>query len=239
MQLGPVRFKVSAKEQAARRPFEHKLIVRETEFVLPDSQQDLRPAQIYDFLINDDRRNSRILDDVIASIREGRSPIVLTERREHATLLASHLERHAPKLVVLVGGRSVRERRAAAARLAALAPDEPRVIVATGKFVGEGFDDARLDTLFLTMPISWDGLLVQYVGPLHRLHPAKREVRVFDYVDGAVPVLRRMFDKRLKGYRAAGYEMGELPDGFELLAEPEYDEGGWDVDLETTEDRGC
>jgi superfamily II DNA or RNA helicase len=237
MQLGPVRFKVSAKEQAARRPFEHKLIVRETEFVLPDSQQDLRPAQIYDFLINDDRRNSRILDDVIASIREGRSPIVLTERREHATLLASHLECHAPKLVVLVGGRSVRERRAAAARLAALAPDEPRVIVATGKFVGKGFDDARLDTLFLTMPISWDGLLVQYVGPLHRLHPAKREVRVFDYVDGAVPVLRRMFDKRLKGYRAAGYEMGELPDGFELLAEPEYHEGGWDVDLETTEDR--
>ena len=98
----------------------------------------------------------------------------------------------------------------------------PRVIVATGKFVGEGFDYARLDTLFLTMPISWDGLLVQYVGRLHRLHPAKKEVRVFDYVDGTVPVLRRMFDKRLKGYRAAGYEKGELPDGFELLAEPEY-----------------
>jgi superfamily II DNA or RNA helicase len=161
---------------------------------------------------------------------------VLTERREHATLLAGHLERHAPKLVVLMGGGGVRQRRAAAARLAALAPDEPRVIVATGKFVGEGFDDARLDTLFLTMPISWDGLLVQYVGRLHRLHPAKKEVRVFDYVDGGVPALRRMFDKRLKGYRSTGYEKGELPDGFELLAEPDYDDGGWDVDRETTED---
>jgi superfamily II DNA or RNA helicase len=236
MQIGPVRFKISAKEQAARRPFEHKLIVRETELVLPDSQQDLRPAQIYDFLVKDDRRNGLILDDVIASIREGRSPIVLTERREHATLLAGHLERHAPKLVVLMGGGGVRQRRAAAARLAALAPDEPRVIVATGKFVGEGFDDARLDTLFLGMPISWDGLLVQYVGRLHRLHPAKKEVRVFDYVDGGVPALRRMFDKRLKGYRSTGYEKGELPDGFELLAEPDYDDGGWDVDRETTED---
>jgi len=237
MQLGPVRFKISAKEQAARRPFEHKLIVRETQFELPDSQRDLRPAQIYDLLVNDDRRNGGILDDVIASIREGRSPIVLTERREHATLLAGQLERHASNLVVLMGGKGVRQRRAVAAKLAALAPDEARVIVATGKFVGEGFDDARLDTLFLTMPISWDGLLVQYVGRLHRLHSAKKEVRVFDYVDGAVPVLRRMFDKRLKGYRATGYEKGELPDGFELLAEPEYDEGGWDVDLETIADR--
>ena len=85
--------------------------------------------------------------------------------------------------------------------------------------------------------VSWDGLLVQYVGRLRRLHPAKKEVRVFDYVDAAVPVLRRMFDRRLKGYRATGYEKGELPDGFELLAKPRNDEGGWDADLETTEDR--
>lgn len=237
MQLGPVRFKISAKEQAARRPFEHKLIVRETEFELGPAHKDLTPSQLYDLLANDSRRNGRILDDVLASIREGRSPIVLTERRQHATLLASHLERHAPKLVVLMGGRGVRERRAVAASLAALDPNEPRVIVATGKFVGEGFDDARLDTLFLTMPISWDGLLLQYVGRLHRLHPAKTEVRVFDYVDGAVPALRRMFEKRLKGYRATGYEKGELPDGFELLAEPEYDEGGWDIDPLTDEEQ--
>ena len=97
----------------------------------------------------------------------------------------------------------------AIARHPLLGKDEPRVIVATGRYAGEGFDDARLDTLFLAMPISWRGTLQQYVGRLHRTHPGKSEVRVYDYVDHNMPVLTRMFSKRLKGYHAMGYIVDE------------------------------
>ena len=92
-------------------------------------------------------------------------------------------------------------------KLAAIPNDEERLLSATGRYIGEGFDDARLDTLFLTMPISWKGTLQQYVGRLHRQHGGKNEVRVYDYVDQKVPVLRRMYERRLKGYQAMGYEV--------------------------------
>ena len=100
----------------------------------------------------------------------------------------------------------MRARRELAARLAAIPADEPRLLLATGRYAGEGFDDARLDTLFLALPIAWRGTLVQYAGRLHRQHAGKSEVRIYDYVDRSVPVLERMFQKRLRGYRAIGYE---------------------------------
>ncbi len=112
-------------------------------------------------------------------------------------------------------------------RLAAIPEAQERLVLATGRYIGEGFDDARLDTLFLALPVSWKGTLVQYTGRLHRLHPGKRVVRIFDYVDREVPMLLRMFEKRLRGYRAIGYARGEAPLGY---AEPkddlvvEYDE---------------
>ena len=87
----------------------------------------------------------------------------------------------------------------------------PRVILATGSYIGEGFDDARLDTLFLSMPISWKGTLQQYVGRLHRLYDAKRIVRVYDYVDSNVQMLARMYARRLKGYSAIGYRICHTP----------------------------
>jgi superfamily II DNA or RNA helicase len=107
--------------------------------------------------------------------------------------------------------------------------NEPRTIVATGKFIGEGFDDAMLDTLFLTLPVSWKGVVAQYVGRLHRRHSGKREVRIFDYVDREVPRLSRMFDRRLKSYRSLGYSVGDLSDEFELCADPDVE-----VDVATT-----
>ena len=97
------------------------------------------------------------------------------------------------------------ERLTAATRLASIPDHESRLVTATGRYIGEGFDDARLDTLSLAMPVSWKGTLVQYTGRLHRLHPGKTEVRIYDYVDREVPMLVRMFDKRLRGYRAIGY----------------------------------
>ena len=117
-------------------------------------------------------------------------------------------------LVILRGGMGAKADRAVRAQLDAIPPNEERILLATGRYVGEGFDDARLDTLFLALPVSWKGTIVQYTGRLHRLHPGKREVPIFDYVDREVPVLLRMFEKRLRGYRAIGYARGEAPLGY-------------------------
>jgi superfamily II DNA or RNA helicase len=132
--------------------------------------------------------------------------------------------------------------RAVRAQLEAIPPNEDRLLLAIGRYIGEGFDDARLDTLLLALPVSWKGTLVQYTGRLHRLHPGKREVRIFDYVDRSVPGLLRMFEKRLRGYRAIGYARGEAPLGY---AEPkedlmvEYDDDVLRVlDHESATDRG-
>ena len=217
MQLGPVRFKVDAKTQAALRPFEHKLIVRETAFKITDGASERSIQELYRDLTGDAARNRLIIDDVIAALHEGRSPILLTERREHLDLIATALRPVVRHLVVLQGGMSAKDRRDSFDKLASIPGQEERLVLATGKYIGEGFDDARLDTLFLAMPVSWKGTLVQYSGRLHRLHPAKKEVRVYDYVDREVPMLLRMFEKRLPTYRAIGYARGEAPLGF---AEP-------------------
>ena len=102
-----------------------------------------------------------------------------------------------------------RKRREALAALAAIPDGEELLVLATGRYIGEGFDEARLDTLFLTMPVSWRGTVVQYTGRLHRFHPGKTEVRIYDYVDRRVPVLARMYERRLTGYRTIGYERSD------------------------------
>jgi len=128
---------------------------------------------------------------------------------------------------VLHGGMGARERRDVIAQLASIPDGEERLIIATGRYIGEGFDDARLDTLFLALPVSWKGTLIQYTGRLHRLHPGKTEVQIFDYVDRDVPMLMKMFEKRLRGYRAIGYARDEAPLGLREIddeAVVEYDE---------------
>jgi superfamily II DNA or RNA helicase len=214
MQLGPVRFAVDAKAQAARRPFEHRLIVRETSFGAAALGGEHGIQQLYGALASDSRRNDLILNDVIAALEERRSPILLTERNDHIDLFAERLRGFARHLIVLRGGMTAKERRDLTSRLATIPDDEERLLLATGRYIGEGFDDARLDTLFLALPVSWKGTLMQYTGRLHRLHRAKREVRIYEYVDRAVPMLLRMFEKRLRGYRAIGYAHGEAPFGF-------------------------
>jgi superfamily II DNA or RNA helicase len=235
LQLGPTRFKISAKSQIAAQPLRHLLIVRSTGFVASGDYSGRNITELYSELAKDARRNDLILDDVIATIREGRSPLILTERKEHVEFFAGRLERYCRNLFVLTGGTPEKARRELAIRMSALSENEPRTIVATGKFVGEGFDDAKLDTLFLTLPVSWKGVVDQYVGRLHRIHAGKLEVRVFDYVDQQVPRLCRMFDKRLKRYRSIGYTLGELPDEFELCADPDIEADLADIPLEFDE----
>lgn len=207
MQCGPIRHRVNAKVQAIERPFEHTVIVRPTGFLSAGTEPDQRVAfqSLYRELIDDDMRNRRICDDVISAVRDGRSPLVLTERNDHLDRLANQLSGSIRHLLVLRGGMGRKQRQAVADQLAAIPPDEERVLLSTGKYIGEGFDDARLDTLMLTLPVSWRGTIAQYAGRLHRLYDSKREVRIYDYADLDVPMLARMFDRRCRGYEAVGY----------------------------------
>jgi superfamily II DNA or RNA helicase/very-short-patch-repair endonuclease len=210
MQCGPVRHHVDARRQAAARPFGHTVIVRPTGFrsareAHPDVR--LRFHDLCDELVADEVRNRRICDDVVQAARDGRSPIVLTERNRHLDSLAAVLAPAVRHVVVMRGGMGGKELRAAADHLAAIPGGDERVLLATGRYIGEGFDDARLDTLFLTLPVSWRGTIAQYVGRLHRLHDQKREVQVYDYADLDVPLLARMFDRRCRAYEAAGYRI--------------------------------
>ncbi|HEX3529038.1 MAG TPA: DEAD/DEAH box helicase family protein [Thermoanaerobaculia bacterium] len=212
MQLGPVRFAVDPRSQAARRPFDHRLIVRETAFRLEAARADAGIQGVFAALAEDAARNQLILDDVLRALEDGHSPILLTERRDHLEFFTERLRGFVRHLVVLQGGMTAKERREVSAWLAAVPDGEERLVLATGRYIGEGFDDARLDTLILAVPVSWRGTLVQYTGRLHRLHPRKSEVRILDYVDREVPVLLRMFERRLRTYRAIGYvrrEAGE------------------------------
>lgn len=208
MQCGPVRHRVDAKAQAAARPFEHTVIVRPTALQASRNagmDKRIEFQTLYQCLVDDDARNRTICDEVVQAVRDGRSPLVLTERNEHLDRFESGLSGKIPHVVVLRGGMGKKQRKATAQRLAAIPPDQGRVILATGKYIGEGFDDPRLDTLFLTLPVSWRGTIAQYVGRLHRLHDGKREVRVYDYADLNVPMFSRMFDRRCRGYEAVGY----------------------------------
>src|SRR6202453_3501679 len=202
MQCGPIRHRVDPRSQALRRGFLHKVRIRDTTFTLPAELEDapLSMPAIYSAIGRDEARNSAIFDDVLTALEAGRCPLILTERRDHVEALRARFERFTRNLVVLHGGLKSADLREAQAGLRASANAE-RLVLATGRYLGEGFDDSRLDTLFLVMPVSWKGTLAR----LHRDHDGKREVIVYDYVDRAVPVLARMAAKREKGYKALGY----------------------------------
>jgi len=213
MQCGPVRHRVNAKAQAAARPFEHVVVVRPTDFrPLQPACPDVRAQfqNLYRELIADDQRSRTICSEVVQAVRDGRSPLVLTERNDHLDSLASRLAPEVRNLFMLRGGMSRKSLEAVRLQMGAVSVGDERVILATGRYIGEGFDDGRLDTLFLTLPVSWHGTIAQYVGRLHRLYEGKREVRVYDYADLNVPMLSRMFDRRCRGYEAVGYTI-QLP----------------------------
>lgn len=212
MQCGPVRYRVDERKQAAKRPFSHKVMVRKTNFKLPVSlrgEKDLTIHEIYSSLIHDENRNNMILDDVMAALMAKQSPVLLTERKKHLEILANLISPLVRNVIVLKGGMSQKQRRSLSEKITSIADDEERIILATGRYLGEGFDDSRLDTLFLALPVSWRGTLTQYAGRLHRTHYAKKEVVIYDYADLEVPMLARMYKRRSRGYRAIGYEIDE------------------------------
>ena len=216
MQCGPIRYRVDAKKQAAARPFSHRVVIKKTAF-RPEHQKpdtSISIQDLYSLLACDEARNDMIFNDVLLALEAGRSPVVLTERKDHLQTIAERLTKFAKNVIVLKGGMGAKQHHQTIEALQSVSDGEERVIVATGRYLGEGFDDARLDTLFLTMPISWRGTLAQYAGRLHRLHAAKRDVVIYDYVDGRDPLLAKMATRREAGYRALGYEVVNAGDLF-------------------------
>ena len=208
MQCGPVRHRVDARQQAAERPFTHEVLVRPTGFMPggePEVDKRLEFQRLCDAVMKSPTRNAQIIAEVLDAVKSGRSPVVLTERTEHLEMIAAGLRTDVPHVITLQGGMGRKSLAAALDQLKTIPAAENRVVVATGRFLGEGFDDSRLDTLFLTMPVSWRGTIAQYAGRLHRLHDDKKVVQVYDYADLDVPMLSRMFDKRCAGYEAVGY----------------------------------
>ncbi|MBX3744747.1 MAG: DEAD/DEAH box helicase family protein [Verrucomicrobiae bacterium] len=208
MECGPVRHRVDARQQAAVRPFTHEVLVRPTGFQ-PRESSESDPGAAFRELIGalsrDAARNAMIRDDILGAVAAGRSVLVVTERTDHLEALAGGLREAVPHAVVLRGGLGRRALRDAMNGLSGVPDGKGLLLLATGSYIGEGFDDPRLDTLFLTMPVSWRGTVAQYCGRLHRLHDGKRAVRVYDYADLDIPVLSRMFDRRCRGYEAIGY----------------------------------
>ena len=206
MQCGPIRYQVDAKAQAEKRPFDHAVIPKFTSFAQPVTDEvPWKITDAYAAMQVNEERNGKIVADVLAAVTEGRTPIVLTERYDHAKLLADILREKSKNVVLLSGKGTAKEKREILQGLSQIPADEPLILVATGRYVGEGFDLPRLDTLFLAMPVSWKGTLAQYAGRLHRNYEGKQEVLIYDYVDIRVPMLERMYHKRLSGYAAIGY----------------------------------
>ena len=209
MYLGPVRYRVDAGEQAAQRPFSHLMIPRFTGMVFPsaESSETIGITTYYSQIAEDEIRNHLIADDVLACVNEGRNCLVLSERVAHVQTLASLIQKSFPDIFVLVGGQTSTKSSSLLQKIRTAPLDKPIVICATGKYIGEGFDESRLDTLFLAMPVSWEGILAQYAGRLHRLYSGKTEVRVYDYIDDQAVMLERMYNKRLRTYRSLGYQV--------------------------------
>ena len=211
MQCGDIRVRVSNKQLKQNKEMEHIVVVKKTNYkYVPIEEKDkIQISEILNDMCNNVFRNSMIIEDIKKCINKGRIPIVLTERIEHLKILKEGLnDLNVP--VVIYKGNMGKKKAKEVLEVLKDADDnnKPRIILATSSSIGEGFDDSRLDTLFLTMPVSWKGRIIQYVGRLHREHENKEKVMVYDYLDN-MKVLEKMYDRRLKGYKMAGYEVIE------------------------------
>lgn len=205
MQFGPVRYRLTAKDRAKMQKFEHYIYPRFTSLV-NTSGQVWNMNESYKELILNMRRNRQIIDDVVECVRNGRTPVILTKFTEHAKILKEMLEGKIQHIFLLQGGKSNREREKITDELKNVPEGESVVLVAIGKYIGEGFNYPRLDTMMLAAPISWQGNVEQYAGRLHRDYEGKSEVIIYDYVDAHVKVLERMYHKRQRAYKKIGYE---------------------------------
>lgn len=221
MQCGPIRHTAS---KPAGAPQILEVIPRHLKARI-DLPADAAIQDVFRHVAKDTGRTTAIADEIALAFDQGHKVLVLTERTEHLDSIGTTLAGRIQRLFTLHGRLSKKQRTTLVAELNALPSDAPRVLLATGKLVGEGFDHPPLDTLVLAMPISWKGTLQQYAGRLHREHADKTSVRIVDFVDVGHPALLRMWDRRQRGYQAMGYRILSAPAsynlGFELVASNE------------------
>lgn len=209
MQCGPIRYKVDAKQEAKKRDFDQFVVPRftSTRMQINKEEKEWNITEVYQYICESNYRNALIVKDIEEAINSGRNPLVLTERTRHIDILVKMMNGKDFKVIVLSGELTAKKRKEALNEIRNLKNGDKYVIVATGKLIGEGFDEARLDTLFMAMPIAWKGTIAQYTGRLHRNYEGKNEVIIYDYVDVHIPVLERMYHKRLTAYRSVGYSI--------------------------------
>ena len=212
MQCGPIRYS-AAKPAGAPHDLE---VLPRSRFNRIDLPTDAGIQDVFRHLAGDWARTQAIAVEVRKAFEQGRKVLVLTERTEHLDAIKVALDGLQPAPFVLHGRMSKKQRAALVNELDGLPPDAPRILLSTGKLVGEGFDHPPLDTLVLAMPVSWKGTLQQYAGRLHREHASKTDARIIDFVDTGHSALLRMWDKRQSGYRAMGYRIGS--DGIDEYA---------------------
>lgn len=177
--------------------------------------------QLYEELIKDEARNNLIVSDIKTCVKKGKTPLVLSDRIEHLEKLAQKLNGSAKNIILLTGKGTQKQKQTQLEKLNSIPNDETLIVLATGKYVGEGFDFPRFDTLILSMPFSWKGILSQYCGRLHRNFAGKNEVQIYDYVDFRIPAFDRMYQKRLKGYKQLGYKIKDFSDEKQILNDTE------------------
>ena len=204
MQCGPIRCQMTPQPSALAM----KLIARETAFALPQTE-DVRIQEVFRAMIGNEARNALIVRDVLEALGRGRRCLILSQWKEHCQLLAHALTEKGKTPFILNGGMGKKERVAIVKAIQETPPDQDLIVVATGQYLGEGFDCPQLDALFLTFPISFKGKLVQYTGRVLREIPGKTDAEIYDYEDSQVPVLKRMYSRRCKTYKSLGVETVE------------------------------
>lgn len=204
---GPVRVQIDPKQQAQLQNYRRVLRPRFTGVRLPDLEAGASYSQVLERLCAHEKRNALIVGDVREAVAAGRTPLVVSKRKDHARMLHHALRSLGLDARLLIGEGTPKQRREAIERAKQSEDGRPFILVATESYLGEGFDMPRLDALFLTTPISWDGNVTQQSGRLHREFEGKTKVIVYDYVDVSVPMLERMYKKRLKTYGNLGYEV--------------------------------
>lgn len=207
MQFGPVRFRFTAKDKIRLQGMEHILEPRFTPII--STKEKLTSNEAYEIVVNSDLRNSIIASDIDACVKQGHTPLVLSKRKAHLDVLFEKVKDKADHVLVLTGGKKQSERKEIRERLSSIPESESLIILATGQYVGEGFNCSRLDTLFLAMPIAWDGNVEQYTGRLNRSYDGKNKVTVIDYVDHHIEMFANMYNKRLRTYKRIGYELSQ------------------------------
>ena len=207
MQLGPIRHRYTAKESAVKQGIGHYVYPRFTRVVDLSPSEDRHISELYRLIVDSELRNMQIVADAVDCVKKGRTPVVMTKYREHAEALHSQLQGAADHVFLLQGGKGLKARAELRAKMAAVSRDESMIIVATGQYIGEGFNYPRLDTMLLAMPISFEGNVEQYAGRLNRDYEGKKDVIIFDYIDQHIPKLERMYHRRLRTYKKIGFEV--------------------------------